>query len=132
MSALTRALMHTGVALLAAFLVAELALWLRGELIHSEAVQLYCASAESGFWCEVRREFLASIVDNVFGWVCVGAAVLARSLRSTVLAGLALVSGMVSGLSQHLFPACVGLVLAFWVLVRLSLEHHQREQRRRA
>ena len=122
-------LMPTVRALLAALAVGALAWWLRKGLIEPDTIGALCASAAAPVWCEVRHLLVLGLVHNVYGWFSVGAAVLAVPLRLPVLAGLALVSGMVGCVLYRFDPAGAGLLLAILMLGRPQTpELGQREQ----
>ncbi len=105
--------------LLATVLFYLLATVVRTRLIEPDAVARLCTAASAGpAWCAIRQALVMGFVHNAYGWLSVGAALLAAVTGWRGLAWAGLLAGVFGGVLYRFDPAGAGLLLAALVLAR--------------
>ncbi|MCG3202902.1 MAG: hypothetical protein NFCOHLIN_02788 [Gammaproteobacteria bacterium] len=115
--------------LLVAVLVYALAMVARTQLIEPDAVGRLCTAASAPSWCALRQALVMGFVHNVYGWLSVGAALLAAVTGWRGLAWPGLVAGVVGGVLYRFDPAGAGVLLAALLLARGAHPRVQNGQR---
>lgn len=104
--------------LLATALAYFLATVVRTQLIEPDAVGRLCTAAPAPAWCAIRQALVMGFVHNAYGWLSVGAALLAAVTGWRGLAWAGLVAGVFGGVLYRFDPAGAGVLLAALVLAR--------------